>query len=146
MQEYVSKIVQINRDSETVFLPLSNMELLGQAIATAQPKEIESFHATMDTCSFTVKGIEVGLQIIDRDPFKTVKYTNYAKTPIEFTLWIQLKEVKPYDTRMRIVLHTKLNMMMKMMLKGKIQKGLDQIADQLAAGFNGTVPPPMPSE
>lgn len=103
--------------------------------------EVQNFEATADECTFTVKGMPMGIRIIDREENKTVKIIGTGKMPFEFTSWIQLKEVAPYDTRMRIVLHIKLNMMMKMFLKGKIQKGLDNAADRLAMALNGQVPP-----
>ena len=42
----------------------------------------------------------------------------------------------PYDTRMRLVLHIDLNMMMRMMIGSKIQGAIDQIAEALAKSFN----------
>lgn len=137
MQEYTSKTVRIQRDPSQIFASLADMSLFAKAIPADQVKEIKDIQATPDTCLFKVKGVEVGIQIINREPYKTIKYTGYGATPFEFLLWIQLKEVAAYDTRMRIVLHVNLNMMMKMMLKGKIQKGLDNIAEQLANGMNG---------
>ncbi len=38
---------------------------------------------------------------------------------------------------MRLVLHAKLNMVMKMMIGSKLQQGLDQMAEQMARAFNG---------
>ena len=134
MKENISKTVKINRTSEEIFNFLSDMSLLSQAI----PKDkIENIQATRDECSFTVKGVAMGVKIIDREPYKTIKFTGNGGIPTEFFLWIQLKEIAPYDTRMRIVLHIKLNMIMKMMLKGKLQSGLDQMAEQIANAFNG---------
>ena len=37
---------------------------------------------------------------------------------------------------MRLTLHAKLNMMMKMMVGSKLQKGLDDIAEKTAEAFN----------
>ena len=48
---------------------------------------------------------------------------------MDFAFWLQLKEVAPYDTRMRLVLHIDLNMMMRMMIGSKIQGAIDQIAE-----------------
>jgi carbon monoxide dehydrogenase subunit G len=55
---------------------------------------------------------------------------------VGFTFWVQLKEAAPYDTRMRLVLHAELNMMLKMMLGSKLQSGIDQMAETIAAAFN----------
>ena len=56
--------------------------------------------------------------------------------PMDFAFWIQLHKVSDTDTRMRLVLHIELNMMMKMMIGGKLAQAVDQIADQIAEAFN----------
>lgn len=138
MKEYVSKIVKINRPASDMYTVLSDFSVLGGMI----PKdEVEDFEATQDTCSFKIKGMVVGLKIVDREPNKTIKIVGDGKLPFDFLFWIQLKEVEPYDTRLRLVLHANLNMMLSMMIGGKLQKGLDSFAEQLAMGFNGQIPP-----
>ena len=52
--------------------------------------------------------------------------------PMDFAFWIQLHKVSDTDTRMRLVLHIELNMMMKMMIGGKLQGAIDQIAEGIA--------------
>lgn len=140
MQEYISKTVRIQRDPSQIFPMVSDMNLFAQAIPVDQLKELEDLEADSDACSFKVKGMEMGLRIINREPFKTVKFTGYGKIPFEFFIWIQMKEMAAYDTRLRIVLHVKMNMMAKMMMKGKIQKGLDAMVDQFASAMNGIAP------
>ena len=68
-----------------------------------------------------------------------IKYMGIGKVPFEFLFWVQLKQVAPYDTRMRLVLHTKMNVFMKSLLKNKLQDGLDAFAEKTAAAFNGIV-------
>ena len=80
-----------------------------------------------------------GLKIVDKEPNKTIKFTGNDKIPFEFFVWIQLKMVAPYDTRLKITLKAKLNMMMKMMVGKKLQSGIDSMADQIAAAFNGKI-------
>ncbi len=65
-----------------------------------------------------------------------VKVTGEDGSPMDFTFWLQLVGVAPDDTRMRLVLHVKLNMMMKMMIGGKLASAMDQIADRIAEAFN----------
>lgn len=68
---------------------------------------------------------------------KTIKIVGGdGGVPMDFAFWLQLKEVAPYDTRMRLVLHIDLNMMMRMMIGSKIQGAIDQIAEALAKSFN----------
>jgi carbon monoxide dehydrogenase subunit G len=136
MDEFISETVKIRRSAEQIYSLISDLSLFSQIASTAHISEIEDIQSTPDTCSFKVKGMEIGIQIIDREPYKTIKYTGYKNIPVEFLAWIQLKEIATDDTRMRIVLHAKLNLMMKTLLKGKIKKGLDKIVHQLSDSFN----------
>lgn len=56
--------------------------------------------------------------------------------PVDFAFWIQLQEVAPDDTRIRLVLHIELNMMLKMMVGNKLQGALDKIAEGIAQAMN----------
>ena len=81
--------------------------------------------------------MKVGLRIIERVENKHVKIVaDEGGIPIDFTFWIQLHEVDPKDTRIRMVLHAELNMMMRMMIGNKIQSGLDQAVEGLAKALN----------
>ncbi|MDR1895643.1 MAG: SRPBCC family protein [Prevotellaceae bacterium] len=136
MEEFISDTVKINRNAESVFKLISDMSFFAQAVSNAQIEDIEDFQSTQDICSFKVKGVETGIRIIVREPNTTVKYTGYGYSPFEFFIWVQLKELAPDDTRLRIVLKAHLNLMMKTMFKGKIKKGLDKIVYQLAEALN----------
>lgn len=98
--------------------------------------KVEGWEATTDRCSFRAKGMTMSLHMVERDPHRLVKITSEEGSPLDFTLWIQMQEVAPDDTRMRLVLHVKLNMMMRMMIGGKLEEGIDQVAEQIAAMFN----------
>lgn len=93
---------------------------------------IQNWEATEENCSFDIKGFgEAGLEIIEKEPNKTLKLTGYGRTPFQFYFWIQLIDKGGYDTRVRLTLHAELNAMMKMMLKKKLEKGIDQLAEGL---------------
>ena len=98
--------------------------------------KVDDWQADADTCSFKAKGFPVRLRIVDRIENELVKIEGEDGSPVDFTFWMQLKEVSERDTRMRIVLHARLNMMMKMMIGGKLQQAVDQIAEQIAQAFN----------
>lgn len=101
--------------------------------------KVEEWRADENSCSFKVKGFTVNLQIVAKEAPKYVKIqSGEGGVPIDFTFWIQLQPAGPYDTRMRLVLHAELNMMMRMMIGGKLQKALDQIAEAMAKAMNGS--------
>jgi carbon monoxide dehydrogenase subunit G len=137
MDEFISDIVKVDRSAEQIYNLMADMSSFSQIASGAQINEIEEFQSTQDTCSFKVKGVEVGIQIVDREPYKTIKYTRYKYAPVDFFVWLQLKEMAPDDTRIRIVLRAKLNLMMKTLFKGKIKKGLDKVVHQISDSLNG---------
>ena len=133
MEKYESKQGRIFKSAAQIYPFISNFSLLTPAVAD----QVEEWQATEDTCSFKIKGMSVKLRMIDKEAGKYVKITgDQGGVPIDFTFWIQLHEVTPTDTRMRMVLHAELNMMMRMLVGGKIQKGLDQAVDSFADAFN----------
>lgn len=133
MEKYESKQCQIFKSAAQIYPFISNFSLLTPAVAD----KVEEWNATEDTCSFKVKGFIVKLRMVDKAYGKHVKISgDDGGVPIDFNFWIQLHEVTPTDTRIRMVLHCELNMMMRMMIGGKIQKGLDQAVETFAQAFN----------
>ena len=133
MQEYISKQQQIFRSASQIFPLISNFTMLTPAVAD----KVEDWQATEDSCSFKVKGMTVALRIEEKVENKHVKIVaGEGGLPIDFSFWIQLKEVAERDTRIRMVLHAELNMMMRMMLGSKLQQGLDQAVEGLAKALN----------
>ena len=133
MDTFESKIVHINGNAQAIFAKLSNLENLKPIIAAIPQDKIkaEDIHLTADTCSFKVDPVgEVGIKIIEREEFKCIKFAS-DKSPVEFNIWIQLVEKAPYDTKAKITFKADLPFMIKMFIKDKLAKGLDQIADLL---------------
>lgn len=130
---YESKQEVVKRGAEQIFGVLSKFSNFTPMLAD----KVETWEADDDTCSFMAKGFRVSLAILERTEFTTIKVGQGAGgAPFPFTFWIQLKEVEPYDTRMRIVLDVELNMMMKMMLGSKLQGAVDSMAEQIAKALN----------
>jgi len=132
MEKYESKHVRIRRPAERIYTALSRFDNLTPILS----QRVEGWEADENSCSFMAKGFPVKLRIVEKEPFKLVKVTGEEGSPMDFTFWLQLVSVAPDDTRMRLVLHVKLNMMMKMMVGGKLAAAMDRIADQIAEAFN----------
>ncbi len=133
MEKYESKQQQIFKSAAMIFPMISDFSLLTPAVAD----KVEEWSADRDSCSFKVKGFVVKLVVAERVENKHIKIVaGEGGVPIDFSFWIQLHEVSPNDTRIRLVLHAELNMMLRMMVGGKIQKGLDQAVEGLASAFN----------
>ncbi|MDR2882816.1 MAG: SRPBCC family protein [Alistipes sp.] len=132
MEKYESKQQQIRRSAETVYEALSDFNNFTPLVAD----RVEGWKVDGDTCTFKVKGMEMGLRMVEKIPGQLIKLEATDTTPIGFTFWLQLKESAPYDTRMRLVLHAEMNMMIKMMIGSKLRDGIDQMAEQIARTFN----------
>lgn len=134
MQEYISKQQQILRPAEAVFAAVSRFDTLTPAVAD----RVEEWQADESHCSFKAKGFTVRLRIDERVEPKHVKIVgDEGGLPVDFAFWIQLHKVSDTDTRLRLVLHVELNMMLKMMVGSKLQGALDQIAEGIARAMNG---------
>ena len=133
MEKYESIQQQINHPAALIYPLISRMDLFSPALQG----KVEEWEATPDSCSFKVKGMKLSMKIAERVENKHVKIVSgEGGIPVDFAFWVQLKEVAPNDTRIRMVLHTELNMVMKMMIGNKIQKGLDDAVTQLATSLN----------
>lgn len=134
MQEYISKQQQVLRPAEQIFAAISRFDNLTPALQD----KVEEWQADEEQCSFKVKGLTVKLRMEERVEPKHVKIVgDQGGVPVDFAFWIQLHKVSDTDTRLRIVLHAELNMMMKMMIGGKLQQAVDQIAEGIARAMNG---------
>lgn len=133
MQEYTSRQQQIRRSAQQIYDVVSRFDNLTPALAD----RVEEWQATEDTCSFKAKGFTVKLRMAEREAPKKVKIVgDDGGVPMDFAFWIQLHPVAENDTRMRLVLHIELNMMMRMMIGSKLQGAIDQIAEGIARAMN----------
>lgn len=131
MTEYVSKQVAINKPDELIYGVLSDFN----SFTPMLKDKVEDWAVDGNCCSFKAKGLTVKLEMVELEPFKTIKLTG-VDIPFEFYFWVQLKRVDTFDTRMRLTVKAKLNTMMKMMVGGKLRSGIDNLADMIAEGFN----------
>lgn len=133
MQEYISKQHQILRPAEQIYAVISRFDNLTPALAD----RVEEWQATEERCSFKAKGFTVKLRMEERIAPKHVKIVgDEGGVPMDFAFWIQLHKVSDTDTRLRVVLHIDLNMMMRMMIGSKLQGAVDQIAEGIARAMN----------
>ena len=137
MQDYLSQQHRVLLPAEQIYAVISRFDNLTPALAD----RVEEWQADEERCSFKAKGFTVKLRMEERIEPKHVKIVgDEGGVPMDFAFWIQLHKVSEYDTRLRLVLRIELNMMMKMMIGGKLQKAVDQIAEGIANALNGVRP------
>ena len=128
MSKIESRIGVIKAADEKIFLFLSDFKNFQNLIPADR---INNFESSGDNCSFGVEGIgHIGLTIIEKDPNSLIKIGSDSKTPIEFILWIQIKEAGPVDSRMKITIEPKVNPMMMGMVKKPLKSFVDSLIDQ----------------
>lgn len=137
MTDYTSHIKAISAPIASVYTRLSDLSGLskiGDALQHHPEASKISIEAIdQDSCAFVISGAgRLILRVVEREPNKTIKL-EAESSPIPLTLWIQLVEASAYDTRLRLTLRTELNFLMKKMLGGKLQDGVDRMADLMAA-------------
>jgi len=143
IQKNTSDIKTINWNNETVYDSLSNLEFLNflfspenidrvksQLGDKADQFNIENFTADRDSCSFSISPMgTIGFKIVNREAPKAIKMVSEEGGPFKFTFWVQILPIDGYTSKIRLTLHTELNMMTKMMIGGKLKKGINQVAD-----------------
>ena len=130
MTTFESDIKKALHNDEKIFDFISNFNNFEELM----PKDkVRDWQSTEDSCRFKVDGIgDAGLKIVDKEPFKTVKYSTDGKVPFNFYLWVQLKQVADNDTRIKLTIKADLNPMMKMMVSKHVKKFLNMLGDAIA--------------
>ena len=125
--EIISKTVKINNSDDIIFARISDMRNISRFI----PPEIKDWHADENFCSFSAQGRQFSLQIVEKTPFNLVKITSDETSNEKLTIWIQLKQLSMSETAARIVVHVKANLIVRNLIKGKLQEGVNQIVEML---------------
>jgi carbon monoxide dehydrogenase subunit G len=133
MTEFTSEIKTLPHSEQTVYEVLSDLNNLEKLKDKIPQDKIKDFSFDRDSCTFSVDPIgKVRFSIIDREPSKTIKFAA-EQLPVEVNMWIQLKELNPGDTKMKLTVKANLNPFIKPMLSKPLQDGINKIADILAA-------------
>ena len=128
MSKIESKIGVIRQPEEKIYSYISNFDNFKSLIPEDRVKNFES---TGDSCRFTVEGIgQAGLKIIEKDPPRLIKISSDEQTSFDFLLWIQIKEVAPSDSRIKITTEVNLNPMMATMVKKPLKNFVDTLVEQ----------------
>lgn len=131
-QKYESKICSIPNNAQTVYRVLSNLDNLNRVKDMIPQDKVQELEITSDSIRMKVDGLgqKIVISIVDRIENDTIKF-GAENSPVPINFWIQLKEVTPMDTRVRLTLKADIPLMFRMMLEKKIQKGLDDGAQML---------------
>lgn len=124
-----SRVGKIEEKDETIFQFLSSFRNFENMVPQ---DKIRDWQATEESCRFSIPGIgEVGLKIVDKEPHKVIKYSGDNLATVDFTLWIQLKQVDEKDTRVKITFKAEMNPMLNTLAKKPLQEFVNILVDKL---------------
>jgi len=131
--KYESQVCSIPNSAENVYKVLSNLENLNRVKDLIPKDKVQELEVSADTIRMKVDGLgqKLTIAIVDKVENDTIKF-GLEGVPMEANFWIQLKELAPLDTRIKLTVKADIPFMFKMMLDKKMQTGLDQAAQMLA--------------
>ena len=131
--KYESKITSAPCSASQIYRVLSNLENLERVRQFIPQDKVQEMEISADRVRMKVDGLaqKITIAIVDRIENDTVKF-GAEGIPMDANFWIQLKEVSPADTRIKLTVKADIPFMFKMMVDKKLQQGLDQAADMLA--------------
>ena len=131
--KYESKISSSPCSAEQIYRVVSNLCNIERVRDMIPKDKIQEMEVEEDRIRVKVDGLaqKITFAIVDRIENDTVKF-GVEGIPMEANFWIQLKEVAPGDTRIKLTLKADIPMMFKMMIGSKLQTGLDQASEMMA--------------
>jgi len=132
MTEFISDIKTIPCEEGIVYETLSDLSNLEKVRDRIPSDKIGDFSFDSNSCSFSIQPVgKIRFSVVDREPPKTIKFT-VDQSPVEATMWIQLKNTGERETKMKLTIRADLNPFIKPMVSKPLQEGINQIADMLA--------------
>lgn len=124
-----SKIGKVEQADRKIYNFLTDFNNFKDLVPQDKVKDWESDE---DSCRFKIDPVgQTGFKIIEKEPYTLIKLANLSQTAYDFSFWVQLKQIAPEETAIRLTMDVNLNPMMAMMAKKPIQNFLDTLVDQL---------------
>lgn len=132
MSTFESSIKQIPYPQAAVYRNLSDLNNLEKVRDRVPEDKVKDFTFDHDTVSINVDPVgQLTLRICDREEPKCIKFET-AQSPLPFNLWIQILPITETTSKMKLTLKADIPFMLKGMVSGPLQDGLEKIADALA--------------
>ena len=138
MTEIESKHGIVSRQPYELYMSFTDLQNFQRML----PEDKRSMvTADYDTLTATVQGFNVGVKVHQRVPYSRIELVDYG-APFAFHIVMHFEPAKedPFKTDFWIHVDADLNLMMKMMLSGKVKEALDKVVDGLVDASNGKMP------
>lgn len=130
MAQFESSVKYVPYSQERVFNKLSDLSNL-ESVRDKLADKVQGMEFDSDTLSFTVQGISIILRIIEREPYKCIKFES-EKSPVPMDLWIQIVPVESEQAKLKVTIRAEVNMFMKAVVTKPLQEGVEKLADMLS--------------
>ncbi|MCR5817900.1 MAG: SRPBCC family protein [Prevotella sp.] len=132
MAKFESTIKQVPYPQEAVYNNLSDLTNLEKVRDRVPEDKLQDFSFDKDTVSVSVPPVgKITIRICDREEPKCVKFES-VDSPMPFHLWIQVLPVTAESSKMKVTVDADIPFMLKGMVSGPLQDGVEKIADALA--------------
>ena len=132
MSKFESSVKQIPYPVENVYRNISDLSNLERVRDRVPEDKLQDFQFDSDSVQVSVAPVgTIKLRIIEREENKCVKFET-EQSPIPFNLWIQVLPVSETESKMKVTVKADIPFMLKGMVSGPLQDGVEKIADALA--------------
>ena len=132
MTKFESSVKQIAYPVEDVYRNISDLRNLDKVRDRVPEDKLSDFEFDEDTVQLRVDPVGLlKLRIVEREEGKCVKFET-EQSPMPFNLWIQMLPVTETTSKMRVTVKADIPFMLKGMVSGPLQDGVEKIADALA--------------
>jgi carbon monoxide dehydrogenase subunit G len=132
MTKFESSIKPIPYPVENVYRNISDLSNLERVRDRIPEDKLQDFEFDSDSVQVSVAPVGViKLRIIEREENKCVKFET-EQSPLPFNLWIQVLPVSETESKMKVTVKADIPFMLKGMVSGPLQDGVEKIADALA--------------
>ena len=138
MTRIESKHGVVSRQPYELYMAMTDLENFRRMLPEDKREMVT---ADMDTLTATVQGFNIGVKVHQRVPYSRIELVDYG-APFAFHVLLHFEPAPqdPYKTDFWIEVEADLNLMMKMMLSGKVKEALDKVVDGLVDASNGKMP------
>ena len=132
MTKFESSVKQIPYPVEDVYRNISDLSNLERVRDRVPQDKLQDFQFDSDSVQVSVSPVgTIKLRICEREENKCVKFET-EQSPMPFNLWIQVLPVTATESKMKVTVKADIPFMLKGMVSGPLQDGVEKIADALA--------------
>ena len=132
MTKFESSIKQIPYPVEAVYRNISDLSNLERVRDRIPQDKLQDFQFDSDSVQVSVSPVgTIKLRICEREDNKCVKFET-EQSPLPFNLWIQVLPVDSSSSKMKVTVKADIPFMLKGMVSGPLQDGVEKIADALS--------------